>query len=57
MEGFRFDFCFAAANVAAKLTASVALPADTDNDPGEATAARAITDRARNGPLAMAFRT
>jgi hypothetical protein len=39
------------------LATSVALPAYTDHDTGEAPAARAITDRARNGPLAMAFRT
>ena len=43
--------------VAATLAASMALPADTDHDSGEARAARATTHWARNGPLAMALRT
>jgi hypothetical protein len=39
------------------LAASMALPADTDDDACEAPPAKAITARARNSPLAMAFRT
>jgi hypothetical protein len=51
------NLCCTAANVAATLAASMALPADTDHDSGEARFARAITHWARNGPLAMALRT
>jgi hypothetical protein len=46
LEGFRFDFCFTAANVAATLAASMALPADADDDAREAPAANATTDGA-----------
>jgi hypothetical protein len=38
-----FNFCCTAANVAATLAASMALPTDTDNDPGDAPAARAAS--------------
>jgi hypothetical protein len=53
----RFNFCLTTANVAATSTASVTLPADTDDDACEKPAARATTDRAGDGPLAMAFWT
>ena len=39
LKGVRFNFCFTAANVAAASTASMALPADTDDDACEALAA------------------
>jgi hypothetical protein len=46
-----------ASYVSPPAAASMALPADTDDDPSNASAARATTDRADDCPLAMAFRT
>jgi hypothetical protein len=43
LKGVGFNFCFTAANVAAASTASMALPADTDDDASEALAASATT--------------
>ena len=56
-ECVRFNFCCTAANIAATSAASMALRADTDDDPRNASAARATTDGADDCPLAMAFRT
>jgi hypothetical protein len=57
LKCFRFNFCRAAANVAATSGGSVALLADTDDDACEGPAARATTDGTCNCPLAMAFGT
>ena len=43
LKRVRFNFCFTTANVAAASTASMALPADTDDDACEALAASATT--------------
>jgi hypothetical protein len=52
-----FNFCCTAADIAATLAASVALPADADDGACEGPAARATTGRTYNSRLAMAFRT
>jgi hypothetical protein len=57
LKRFRFNFCRAAANVAATSGGSVALLADSDDDACEGLTARATTDGTRNCPLAMAFGT
>jgi hypothetical protein len=57
LKRFRFNFCRAAANVAATTGGSVALLADTDDDACESLTARATTDGTHNCPLAMAFGT
>jgi hypothetical protein len=54
---FRFNFCRTAADITATLAASMALPADADDNAGEGLAAYATTDRTGNCPLAMAFGT